>query len=378
MAIIISMRISSYFIVVFLSITWSCRGKADNNSSAEFFGPDNLLILKTEGDVMPDLEVTDYFSLDRIINLESTDNSLLNNHLDKVVLYREKLYVLDSHIGKGLYVFDMDGKFINRIVEEKDGPLQMTMIKDFVIDPVNEEIQLLDMVVQKIFRFSLDGRYISDFKTPVDTYRFELIGDKHVFHPVKNSDSEDGFYLHLTSSADSSVRGFFPYLGNRNGQFTMSNRISVFKDRINLWEPFNDTIYQLHSSGESFKYFVDFGGSGIGKDIWNMSLSDKITFVESLKGDRSLLIGNVVTTDKFLYFNYISAVGYNNVLYDYSTGRKKVFHQFDARGKSFNKLFSLASDDYLYAVFNEGDSDQDVVKVEPGDNPAVVLFKLRK
>jgi hypothetical protein len=76
MAIIISMRISSYFIVVFLSITWSCRGKADNNSSAEFFGPDNLLILKTEGDVMPDLEVTDYFSLDRIINLESTDSPL--------------------------------------------------------------------------------------------------------------------------------------------------------------------------------------------------------------------------------------------------------------------------------------------------------------
>lgn len=368
-------KIKLLYILFLLFLNFSCKDK----SQKELIRSGNILnLIINDDNLINNTDGNKYFSFEKIIKLETTDSSLLNSQLEKVIFYKNKIYVLDSFIGKGVYIFDIDGEYENRIVEEQDGPLQLTMIKDFTIDPKNEEIQLLDMKAQKIFKFSLDGDFKSTINTPLDAFKFELLDSNYFFHPVKNSDYESGYYFNTWSPESNELKGHFPYIDNRNGQFSLSHKISTYKELVIFWEPFNDTIYQVGINEEEVKYYIDFGNKKIDKSVWGMDLTHKVAYVEGITNDKCLFINNVINTDKFMYFNFLSDNGCLNVFYDHRTKETSISKNIALLDqKNFNKLTSLANDDYIYTIVTEEDNNQNLVSVEPGENPAVVLFKLK-
>ena len=96
-----------------------------------------------------------------VIVLEMTDNSLLAK-IDKIEFIGDSLYVLER--GKGLYLFDVKGKFLRKIGDKGVGLGEYISPLDISVDIENKKLYLLDSQTQTILKYSANGDYESSFK----------------------------------------------------------------------------------------------------------------------------------------------------------------------------------------------------------------------
>ena len=87
-----------------------------------------------------------------IIVLEDTDESLLGK-VDKLEVCDNNLYVLEK--GRGLFLFNKQGKFIKMIGRQGKGPGEYIDPDDISIDRENKKIYVLEIKEQDLLLFNL-------------------------------------------------------------------------------------------------------------------------------------------------------------------------------------------------------------------------------
>ena len=92
------------------------------------------------------------FSKAGIIVLEDTDESLLGK-VDKLEVCDNNLYVLEK--GRGLFLFNKQGKFIKMIGRQGKGPGEYIDPDDISIDRENKKIYVLDSQTQNVLVMEL-------------------------------------------------------------------------------------------------------------------------------------------------------------------------------------------------------------------------------
>ena len=118
------------------------------------------------------------FSKAGIIVLEDTDESLLGK-VDKLEVCDNNLYVLEK--GRGLFLFNKQGKFIKMIGRQGKGPGEYIDPDDISIDRENKKIYVLDSQTQNVLKYSGNGTFESSFK-------LENKGTRSTFiQPFKNA-----------------------------------------------------------------------------------------------------------------------------------------------------------------------------------------------
>ncbi len=118
------------------------------------------------------------FSKAGIIVLEDTDESLLGK-VDKLEVCDNNLYVLEK--GRGLFLFNKQGKFIKMIGRKGKGPGEYIDPDDISIDRENKKIYVLDSQTQNVLKYSGNGTFESSFK-------LENKGTRSTFiQPFKNA-----------------------------------------------------------------------------------------------------------------------------------------------------------------------------------------------
>lgn len=107
------------------------------------------------------------------ISLETSEQSFLRLIQD-VKIYKEKIYVVDFP-GK-ILVFDIKGKFLNRIGKEGDGPGEFTRISSLVIDEQTETVHIASG--NRLISYSLDNEYIGEEKLPFFIDYIDIVDKK--------------------------------------------------------------------------------------------------------------------------------------------------------------------------------------------------------
>lgn len=101
-----------------------------------------------------------------IINLETTENSLIKN-ITKIRVLNDTIFLLDhSHNGR-LLMFDTQGKFIKKVGEQGGVPNEYIDLADFLVDVKNHRLFLLSGVGNCMFEYSLDGYFNRKIKLPL-------------------------------------------------------------------------------------------------------------------------------------------------------------------------------------------------------------------
>lgn len=148
-----------FFVICFIGCTSkNYKNKYDNN---------NIYQKVAQAD-----SFTNLFSLKKIINLETTDSSLIGQIFDIIYLpEKNKIIILDKTIAKGVFVFNCAGKFLYKIGKNGDGPREYRVPTAIAYE--NNKIVISSWTGTILF-YTLDNEFINQISLPANGYKFSV------------------------------------------------------------------------------------------------------------------------------------------------------------------------------------------------------------
>lgn len=102
------------------------------------------------------LNLSDYFQSE-IVKLEKNEKCLIGS-IDKIIVYKDYVFVLDKTKSESLFMFSRTGKYIRKIGNRGKGFGEYLYLESF--DIVNDKIYLLTGLYQRLFVYDLEGQLI--------------------------------------------------------------------------------------------------------------------------------------------------------------------------------------------------------------------------
>jgi hypothetical protein len=256
----------------------------------------------------------------KFIPLETNENSLISG-INKIYFVNNLIYILDRDGGKGVFIFDGNGKFVRKIGRIGGGPGEYVSIDDFTIDKNNSTIYLLTNR-ENILLYNIDGEYIRSFK--IDFYASK-IEYNNSFNKIYFVGDDTGDNLVIADSNGKKIKGFFP-----NKDFGQHVRILI--------NPFNnlgttvlyrrfldDNIYALKDDSLHIHYKIDFGDKALSESkLENMLKLDSKQFKNSLQKFKSHIKYYLETDKNILFYFFLDKMPHLCV-YEKETNKSETY-----------------------------------------------------
>ena len=244
------------YILLLLPVLISCHAKNKADTEIVKIEPDSSINididhLKTE----PQIYFSSVFKGMKLIPLETNEKCLIGN-VSQIMVYKDTLYVLDTFTAKALFLFDLDGKFIQKIGAVGKGAGEFIMPSMFAINEKNNEINILDHGQRKVIVFSSKGAYVHEFKLKANYGSSQIaIQNEHIYlEQLARKEGIDDFLLYAIDERGEIKDKIFPFQKYGKGfkqPVGYSNSLFKTKDDIKYMRPFSDTIFSLKDNGVS-------------------------------------------------------------------------------------------------------------------------------
>jgi hypothetical protein len=232
------MKYFNYIAIIVFSIFYISCSEKNNVDINQILGFDEQCLLNGDN-----IEVDSF----KIINLEITENSLIDNIkrvecVDSIIFIQTDNYLLS---------FDLNGTFLNKYGVKGNGPGEYLEIYSFVIEKEKSLVLLVDEASSKVITYSLIGDFISENKYDRQVLSFwsksgvfvdddiilftsYLFSTKNTIYSLFNIKNE-----HI----DELYR--FPVKTNNTAEQVGKSTVSQFFDTIRLVAPFDNNVYTL-------------------------------------------------------------------------------------------------------------------------------------
>lgn len=265
----------------------------------------------------------------------------------KVYRFLNKLVVVNVGSNAGLFLFDLNGKFIRKIGKTGKGPGEYLQITCIQFDEENNQILVKSSGKEKIIRYSMDGSFSEGISIGRDTY-FGFYNSFVFSHTDKMSlrgKVKEIEQLHIFDSSGKQISKFHPVQTEHTKYFDMFMQdpsFSVTRNKLYYFVPKEykvaefDAIkctkqYELGFGKYSFSndYCWDYNGYQNAKKSNNVRVDDAWFSANVLlltawqKGERKLmghLFGQKISFSKIiddvdnLKLDYITGIRNNEVI----------------------------------------------------------------
>ena len=195
------------------------------------------------------------------------DSSEPIGEISKMVVTRDKIFILDAHIAQQIFVFNKTGKLLFRIKNKGRGPKEYISIWDMQVDTIRNEILVNDALARSYLYYSTDdGTFLRREKGIANCY-LARIDSLSINLQIPGQDfNDDENWAILVSDKDSILYKGFEPTPLQNDNF-INNSFTYDCDGKLLFTPvYSDTVYQFMSiSIVSPKYVIHQK-----KSIWNL------------------------------------------------------------------------------------------------------------
>ena len=116
---------------------------------------DDASVVVIDPDSKDIIHMSDFVESVEYIQLEATPESLLK-HIDKVYQLDDRLFVADF-MTKTVYIFDMQGKYQNKISKVGRAGNEYVSMDAVMFDPEKKEVIVYDIMTEKVLYYALDG-----------------------------------------------------------------------------------------------------------------------------------------------------------------------------------------------------------------------------
>lgn len=332
-----------WFVLVFLLV---CSFRKENPQDGKVIRFD----LKQE---VVDIHSTALIKDCKIIPLETTD-SVLIGEIDKVIVHHDRLYVGDFSQTNAVYIFDMQGKILNKISRQGRGGEEYLALNDMFIDPHTGELKLLSRVDRRILAFSEDGKVFNGVqKMPKMFMEFVPSANGYIgFSANYSEDRSNPFNIWLLDQNIQIVGKEFPI--NPAWESKWSGSITVFssyQDRVYYIPGFQAfSVYKLWGDHFSLAYTIDLGRKQI--PVTTMAYDDYLEYCQK-HPDYVNNLRRFQETDRFLICQFLHNGQDRLGLYDKTNAQVSVCSLSSYKGKyfiSFGNIVNFTSDYVITTV----------------------------
>ncbi len=204
------------------------------------------------------ISISDIFESIELIPLETSRTSLIKD-IEKIRFFEDKCYVFDKSQAV-LFIFDYQGKYLDKIDKIGKGPGEYSYIYDFYLDTIHKKIEMLSPF-GTILYYNFDGIFEKQVKLPNKPSNYnqmEHLDDQNIIFWSLVLDNEDGLYV-ISVPTGSKVCSFF----GEDNQIINTYASHVFhndsKGNIYFMRPFLNEVYQVSCNGLKVAYSWDFG-----------------------------------------------------------------------------------------------------------------------
>lgn len=202
-------------------------------------------------------------SIEKLIPLETSADCVLAR-IDNLQVFNEKIYLIDMIKTRTLFVFDIEGKFIQKTQEGK-GPGEILRPGGFTINRHDSTLTLYDWGWGKFLLFDSKLNFIQDYG-PKNNH---LLGLQYINpntymafnnYSFSNSDIENkSFGYSILSESYTKEKDLGVMVNSDRTICGISHPVSVRNTNILFIAPYNYTIYEFVNDTVNERYFLDFG-----------------------------------------------------------------------------------------------------------------------
>ena len=173
-------RILNYMLYASLSLSISCN-HLSNSADADYSNVTQIQYDKKAENVVVIDQIVDRCSFVRL----TAEQPSLIGRIDQLILRDSFIVVVDKHIAKSIFVFNQDGKFLNRISRLGNGPGEYLLINHVAIND-NNEVCILDNIKARVTFFDITGKFISSQDLPFKSVKMEFLGNDYLLFDVQH------------------------------------------------------------------------------------------------------------------------------------------------------------------------------------------------
>lgn len=334
----------------------------------------------------------------RFVALETTDESLIGE-IDKVSVEGNLIFIKDNN--DKLLVFDIYGKFLNKIGRIGQSREELLSFVDFYVNKNNGYVGILDIMRSRMVRYTLDGKYISSHDCAKEMNEaYNIIGVMGDDLLIGMSNHKNSKYAYISvSKKDYSLTGsYLPYNVVGNIPCIPLRSVAGYAaDGFFMTINFSDTIYKFIDNNipepilmvKSEQKVIN---SKVLSDLNGMNLEIDADAGPILKNKGfSVGISRIFVTDAYLNIAY-PLPNYNsvNMFYCLETGKtyKSNTKKSDFFGQSWKGALTTTEDEIVYSIeadraielkdktdlFVNKEVLETIKDVEEFDNPVLVFF----
>ncbi|MDR2120652.1 MAG: 6-bladed beta-propeller [Tannerella sp.] len=238
-----------------------------------------------------------HFSIDKLIPLETSDSSLLGV-ISQVIVSGENIFILDM-LQNSIFRFNIDGNFTGKISHQGQGPHEYIKARSIAV--VNDELYVSDLT--RILQYNLDGKHLKTFSME-DQKTYQLIVNKSGDMIVAGS-YIDEYMLNVYDSSWNKTASYFPrdeQLADMTLTRTTYNSLGFYNDGIFITNYFDPTVYYIKNNEVKPLVKFDFGINNIPNDFFACPPEEKLDKFTAYRGKSVMGISGVTVSDDWIIF----------------------------------------------------------------------------
>lgn len=269
-------------------------------------------VIKIDHLAVSPFQYSSYFKQIDYIPLEASKESLIG-YVQNIHFYKDNFFVLDIVTAKRIFIFNLNGKFINAIGESGKAKGRFVKIVDFSIESKSEEIYILDQI-GKIIVFNFEGKFLREIYVSGPTPNFynslEIVGNSiflDIRYPIPYLDDKNYLLREVTLEGKFKKDWLDMDIVNKGaGKFEHSNitkSLYFTPDGVFYTKEFMDVIYKLEENQVSVFKAIESQFGFKNEDVANMD-STLNFYTQAVSFDKIFGLANFTSGVNFTYFSY--------------------------------------------------------------------------
>ncbi len=261
----------------------------------------------------------------KLIKLETTDDNYIGS-LDEVIIAGDRIFCVDSWSSMAIFIFDMEGRYLDKISALGKGPGEYLAITQVAVDTINSIITVYDQKSKRLLKYGFDSEFQGAEKTNAVFDQFYFTDSTMYYFNRKNGNYHlsNGQLNHLLCcDKKGKLKWYghpfatdlfhFTYGGAWNAAF------QNYGSELLYLPVLSDTVYSIRGNCIQAKYYFDFKGDGLDK-YKPFTRKFYAYFTEESDRRKYQTIGRILETDSVLFFNPMIGSKHFYGIYDKNTG----------------------------------------------------------